>query len=457
MFWNSQSPIIKLVQASTERKAKADLALDFYHDRQSENLHSLIAARWSRPEDFRLFQINLTKKITNKRAAVYLRAPMRTFAGWDQAKGEALYRAIGANSILKKANRYTKLLRTTALQVRWAKDRPALSVVTPNILDALYTDPARPDALIVTHRGYNATGTRVKTEATEYSVWSATGYERLDYRGQPIPVDGNPDGVNPYGVLPFVSLHDSPPDDDYFVRGGDDVIEAQQALNCGLVNLWRAIELQAHGQAWAAGISAGDALQTGPDRAITLPVDGKFGFAAPGTPIAEILSALEFLAKQTAVANGLSANVFSIDQQTAESGVAKAIEGADLLEARADDIELWRGYEAELFEVLKHVLNTHQPGTIPADASVRVDFAEPDEVTDEATAAQAAQIRITSGVWSPVDWALRDNPDLGTREQALEELMRRRAETAALRPEIGAPTAVPTTATDPTPSQIETR
>lgn len=448
-------PVLKVIRASADRKSKAELALNFYNDKQVEDLYTLIARRWSEPDSFRLFFLNIVRKIVSKKAAVYARNPIRTVTGWDQGAFEALYQDAAVNSVLKRANRLTELTKTTVVQVRWDGDGVALNTITPNILDAVYADPRKPEKLVVTHIGLDATGQHAKPEHTEYSVWSADRYERLDWRGQPIPVDGNPDGVNPYRIIPMVPIWSELPDDVFFIEGGDDLIEAQRAVNVGLVNLWKAVELQSHGQAWAAGISAADALRTGPDRAITLPVDGTFGFAAPNTPIAEVLSALEFVIKQTAVANSLAANVFEIDPR-AESGAAKTVENIDLLEYRADQIEVYRQYESKLFEVIKRVVNTHAPGSIPEAATIRVDFAEIHQTLDEQKSTEAARTRIDLGTWSPVDMLLRENPDIGTRAQALEELKRRRAETLALRPETAVPTGALPTVPSPTPAPIET-
>lgn len=423
-FVRSSDPVLSLVQRSSTRKAAAALRLKFYQSRQTDDLLEQIKKRWSNPDDFRLFSINIVRKIVDKRAAVYLGTPYRTFEGMKQEDGAALYQAMGANVILKKANRLTKLCKTSCLQVRWNGVRPALAVVTPNILDAIIDgDPENPSRLIVTHLG-------ATPQETTYSDWTDTTWRRLDYRGHTLPVPGNANGVNPYGILPFVPLFDYAPDDQFFLVGGDDLVEAQQAINVALTNLWRAIEMQSHGQAWAAGLPASDVLRSGPDRTISLPTDGKFGFAAPETPIEEVLAAIEFLIKQTAVANDLAANVFEIDPK-AESGAAKEAENRDLTEARADDIELWRAYEARLFEVIKRVANTHAPGTIPEGATVRVDFGDPESL-DEATRLKNYQSRLDMGIWSPVDALMADNPDIRDRNAAMTILQERRDETVSL-------------------------
>lgn len=418
---------LELVRKEKVRKDAAAKRLKFYFDQQTDELYKALATRYAKPQDFRLFEVNAVKKIVNRRSTVYQGNPHRTFEGVDQETGEELYRSIKANIVLKKANRLTKLLKTTLLQVRWDEDaeRVMLDIVTPNVADAFFADPERPQRFIVTHP--------VKEDAwlTTYSDWTAQSYEKRDHRGERIRLQTNPGGVNPYGVLPFVPLFDYHPDDEFWLPGGDDIINAQEAVNVALANLWRGIEYQTSGQAWASGIPATAELLVGPDRAVTLPENGKFGFSSPDAPIEEVLKAIEFVLKQTAVANDLAANIFELDPR-AESGAAKFAEKQDLLEARADELELWRTYEAQLFEIIKTVWNTHRPGTIPEDATVAVDFAEVGESVREVEKLQAYQLRLDLGIASPVDLLMRDNPDIRTREDALLRLQVIRDENATL-------------------------
>ncbi len=418
------SPTLSLILTGQARKDKAEKRLRYYADEQSSETLSLIAKRWQRPEDFRVFSLNIVRAITNKLASIYRHPPRRVFDGVDQDTGEQLYRIANADVVLKRASRLTKLLKTTMLQVSWRNDGPALAIVTPNILDVEYSDPERPSRVLITHPAS-------KPMNVEYSDWTATTYRRLDYKGRPLTIADNPSGINPYGVLPFVACFDRYPDDKFFLPGGDDLIEAQEALNVGLANLWRAIEYQAHGQMWVTGVKAGEAIQTGPDRAVTLPEGGQLGFAAPNGPIEEILGALEFVMRQTAATNNVSADVFDLSK-SAQSGSAKMVELRDLHEARQDDMALWRTYEGRLFEVVKRVTNTHKPATVSEDASIAIDFAELKETLSETARLENYQRRLELGIGSPVDFFLSENPDFGTREQAFEELSRRKDEAEKL-------------------------
>lgn len=435
-FMQGADPLIALVKASERRKQAANLRIRYYRDRQADELLRLILETWPDAEGWRLFQINLVRKIIDMQAMVYRVAPIRSFDGWDQDEGDQLYRDLNANVLLKKANRLTKLCKTTALQVAWSerRDRPVIHLITPNVLDAEYSDPEFPDRFVITHPG-------AKEQDTEYSDWTSTGYRRLDYRGHPIPVPDNRNGENPYGELPFVPLFDYAPDDEFFLPGGDDLIEAQSAINVEIANLWRAMEMASHGQAWMSPYtpSPGTKAPTlSPATVIGLPEDGSFGFAAPNTPIEGVLKAIDFLIRQTAVANDIAANVFELDPK-AESGIAKAYETRALIEARSDDLDLWRNYESRLFETIKLVANTHKPGSIPESATLSIDFGEIALEVSQADRLESYRQRIELGIWSQVDALMADNPDIRSREDALKELQKRADEAAVL----GAPFAGP--------------
>ncbi len=421
------SDTVKIANASRARKDECARRLKYYWDEQSQETLKLISRRWSQPHEFRLFSINVVRAITNRRANAYRVQPRRVFSGVDQAAMDALYRAMNADAVLKKASRYTKLCKTAMLQVSFneAAGVPALNVITSNILDVLYRDPENPERIIVTHSATRA-------EDVSYSDWTATGFRHLNYRGMPRRIEGNPGETNPYGMLPFVPLFDRLPDDSFWLPGGDDLIEAQDAVNVALANLWRSVETQAHGQAWASGISANEVLSFGPDRAIALPQGGQFGFASPNSPITSILSAIEFVLRQTAATHGVGSDVFDLSK-VAESGSAKHAGRLDLKEERLDDIAQWRIAEARLFAVLKAVVNTHRPGTIPDDATIAVDFAELQDSLTEAEQLANTRDKIDLGLWSPADALMALNPDgFPDRAAALRELQSRRDESAAL-------------------------
>lgn len=426
-FGSLGSDVVRITASSHVRKDSCARRLNYYWDRQHDATYRLIAQSFAKPEKFRIFCVNLVRAIVDKRASTYRLPPRRTFTGIDQVTGDALYKAMNADAVLKKASRYLEVCKTVALQVGWneATGTPTLHVLTPNVLDVIGSDPQHPERIIVTYPGERA-------EDTTYADWTPNGFRLLNARGAAKRLPANPDNTNPYGVLPFVPWFDRLPDDSFWLPGGDDLYAAQDAVNVALASLWRAVELHAHGQAWASGISANETLNFGPDRAIALPQGGQFGFAAPNAPIASILSAIEFVLREMAATYGVGADLFDLSK-VAESGSAKHAGRLDLKEVRQDQIAQARAMEARLFATLAAVVNTHRPGTIPEGASVGVDFAEQQDQLSEAEALTNAETKTELGIWNAVDVLMASNPDgFPDRQSAFAELQRRAAETAAL-------------------------
>lgn len=418
---------LDIVQSSTERKQEADKRVSFYYDEQTDDLYHEIAAKWAGADDFRLFSVNIVRKIINRLASVYSDWPARTWDGADQERMADLYARAGVNVEMKKASRLVKLLKSGVLQVGWADDAPTVAFVSPAILDVLHEgDPRKPTRIIVTHR-------TARADEVTYSDWTASTYHRRDAAGRILPNPDNPDNVNPYGVLPFVPVFDRAPDDAFFLTGGADLIEAQSAVNVGLANLWRALEWQSHGQPVLTGCDPLDMPfnSFGPNSVVTIPQGAKFEFLSPNAPLTEVRESIEWLIRQTAVANDLSSSTFELGGK-AESGAAKLAERFDLNESRRDDAELWRVAEHRLFDVLRIVANTHAPGTIPNAATLAIDFADPGDGLTDADRLKAAQARVALGVWNAVDVLMADNPDIQTREEAMAILLQRQEEAAML-------------------------
>jgi hypothetical protein len=426
----ADNPILTVALNAMPRKAEAGERLALYLDQQTDALLADLKRQFAKPEKFQLVVLNVVRKIVNTLATVYQHPATRELADATDAD-TALLQEIAASLPLdvklKTTNRFVKLCKTVAVRVAWRNGRLALDVVTPNILDVEESDdPARPTWLLVTNFGPTD-----RIEEVTYSFWSATEHFRLDYRGRRIADPENPAGVNPYGVIPFGFFFDRDPDQT-FLAGGDDLISAQRAINLKLTDLLRTIQFQSFGIPYTKGLNSKSIPEFGPDRAVDVPTGGDFGFARPEAPIGEVVEAIDWLIKQTAITNGLSPDALSIETRTGESGAARFEANRTLLEARRDDVELYRLWEANLFDVIKAVWNAHNPTRRFSDACrLAVDYADPEQFASAAERMQTALQRIELGVWSPVDALLSENPDIASREEALAIIQRNREETNA--------------------------
>jgi hypothetical protein len=125
----------------------------------------------------------------------------------------------------------------------------------------------------------------------------------------------------------------------------------------------------------------------------------------------------------TAINNNVNPNLFETEKRQALSGIAKVIDNSDLLESREDQIELYRGYEKDLFDMTRTVWNYHNPNKkISDNAKLKIDFAEIEIHRDPKEEAEVWEKEIATGTASILDWIMEKNPDIQTKEDAMKIL-----------------------------------
>jgi hypothetical protein len=422
MLWASQIPALfqRLnldldLASSQERKAEARKRLDFYHDQQSDYLFARLQELFSEPEKLTLcYAVNVLRKIVNNQAVVYIADAHRELdGGTDQDR--AILDEIGESCSLqikmKVASRYAKLLKTSLLRPVWRRGRMDLDILTGDVLDVV-TGAAPEDLtrLLIAH--YPESG---RTEEVEYSLWTPESVSRLDWNGTITRQE-----ANPYRMLPFVPVWDGCPTSDFWLPGGDDLVNAQEVLNEKLTDLVYVIRQQGFGVGWIQkGKQGGGSITVDPGTLVELPENGALGFESQKAPIREIVSAIQFLIEQVAISHGLAGTSLSTKVHR-ESGSAKVAGNRELEEQRRDDIALFRRYEKNLFETFRTVWNTHNPGRrLSPSARLKIDFYDPKPVISAKDQAETWDLLTKLGVISPVDVLMERNPDIKTREEAI--------------------------------------
>jgi len=406
---------IRNSQSTAQRKAHSALRLDYYQDEQIEALWETLQQDFANPSKLQPCFINIVKKIVNQTATVYVEEATRTVEGSEQDK--TLFAEIAEqcqlDNTLKTASKLTKLLKTTLLRVVWRNNRLDLDLLPPHLLDVWVGDSPRDlEAVLVEHPPQDG-----RVENTTYSRWTPNEWQRLDYRGRVLE-----SGPNPYKVLPFIPLWDGLPGSDFWLAGGDDLIALQEAVNGKLTDLLHILRFQGFGVGWIKGGEGGGTIQADPGSFVELPENGELGFAAPDAPIADVLKSIDQLIKWAAVSNGLPASSLSTEP-TDESGISKIVSNSELSEMRRDDIALFRQYEKQLFNLIRIVWNTHNSKKLSDAATITTDFADPKPDTSDTDKANAWKSLMELGVIGPVDIVMERNPDITTREEALEYLM----------------------------------
>ena len=383
----------------------------------------MLAQKHVRPEEFDVVYLNIVKKIIKALATVYLADATRTVEGSPQDK--AIYAEVEITAALpvkmKAANRYAKLCGNVMLRPVWRNGQMQLDVLTPDILDvSTGSTPEDVRAVLVTF--YAESG---RADETEYNLWTAEEYRRLDWRGNTLQAE-----PNPYSVIPVVSVFNHAPTDSYWQTGAsNDLMTIQDAVTNRLINSLYVQDLQGFGLPWTkgAGKMPEEVLRLSAGTMLNLPEKGEVGFAAPNAPTTDNLAVIDFLMKQAAVTNGLPAATMSTDP-TKESGVSKIVGNTELEEQRRDDIALFAGYEQQLFQMFRTVWNVHNPHRQMSEAAtLRVNFYDPKPSVSGYEQAKEWRELTDLGLISPVDIMIERDPDL-TREEAKARLLEIRAE-----------------------------
>jgi hypothetical protein len=362
------------------------------------------------------------KKVISNLAIVYFKPPVRNLENATE-KDDKIYKQIletsGFDVKMKQAQRLTKLCGTILLRPLFRNGAICIDILTPNILDVATGDsPEILQQVLITDFGNSN-----KIEDIQYSLWSEETFQRLDFRGNVIE-----EQPNPYSVLPFLPCFDyPPPGSNFWLSNFESLISIAEAINLKLTDLLYLIQQQSFGVGWIRGAEGGGSLKVDPGCLVELPNDrdAAIGFASQQAEIDQVVDAIDRLIKWACVSHGLSAGSMSTEP-TEQSGISKFWDSKELLEIRSDDLAMWHSYEKRFFDLVRIVHNVHVPDKKISDrATLQIDFADPAKAaTSTKEQAEADELKIAQGVRSPVDIALRDNPDFhGERENALAHLL----------------------------------
>lgn len=337
----------------------------------------------------RIIPVNITQKICNKLAAVYREAPVRFPVDGNELDLEALDFYVDEmqfNRLMKHANRMFKLHKHVALEPYLSQDgQPKMRVLPSHTYTPYSDDPIEPNkpTAMVKHLFMSS-----DPDKSRYAIWTEQNHWIVNGNGAVMTDDmvamNNPDGVNPYGILPFVFIKDS---DDLLVPiSDDDLISLQVAICLLLTDLAFASKFSSWGIIYLIGVE-NERISFNPNSVITLP-------HPPGTEKPEIgtvkqqldsdamLRQVEALVALLLTTKNLSVGSVSgqLNVQNSASGVAKLIDAADTTEDREDQIAFFSEAEKEYWWKFAHNILPVWVKTGNMDPEFVKKFSEPFEL-----------------------------------------------------------------------------
>jgi len=247
----------------------------------------------------------------------------------------------------------------------------------------------------------------------KYMFWSDEYYYIHDDEGN-IEYDPEyPDGINPFGRLPFVEIRKDMAVDEYWPQGAIDLVEANIAVNVALSNLNYISHFQAFNQPVGRGIDdeAAANLRVGASRLISLSdPDMDLSLLSYSPQITAAIEAIKFNVE--AIANMYNVNVkFSLDGNPA-SGFSLLVQNIDLLEAREYDVEISEYYEQEIYKVIQvqdEVLNLgYKLPKLEGETNLIIDFAEINFPVNQDEQQKKDDWQIQNNVITPIDVIQRE-------------------------------------------------
>ncbi|RKZ28407.1 hypothetical protein DRQ26_01145 [bacterium] len=387
--------------AAEDFKRNIEKRLDYYYDRQLPYLLELISEQFAHADPLSLQPhfFNVVKPIVNEISMVYRSGARRTLFSdrgdeidprlsqlWQEIQNFSRY-----DAVMKTVNRMVNLCGTVLVKSSFRDGGIKLDILTPNLVDIVQNedDPTQADGIAYI-RPANQTTMQIYGASRRNSLqmvihyWDSERYIRLTPTGEVIDVPGNPDGINPYGVLPFVRFSNQIPLEGFFIQGGDDLIVAQDNINLKLTQLNYIVKMQSFSVPVLIGYRGPERITVSPGKPVVVPLGNvgeqgspDFRFETPHPQIAELIKLLEHEIIRIFRAYGIGSADFSL-QGEVKSGFALVMENLKLLESRENELPFYEDAEEELFEIVKRVWNYHS-SFLPAGHKFRgVKF--PDDV-----------------------------------------------------------------------------
>jgi len=310
----------------------------------------------------RLIPINIVAKAIWKLAQVYNEAPLRK--PYDNNEDDSMLvsqyeQEMKIDRTFKEVNAHFKLYKRALVEIYQDRfGRPALRPVDrPNyeVFSTSTISPEIPDIVIkIVKHDPNPKKTRLVW-------WSDESHFITNGKGEVLSDEmakiNNPDGVNPYGVLPFVYINQSQTQIVPFPD--DDLLRTGIAIPLLLSDLSFASKYQAWSMIYTIGVDG--EIPINPNSVVSLEFGEngqrpEIGMIKPEVDIPQMLEFVRTLVAMLLSTKNLSVTTVSADlnADNVASGISKMLDQAETIEDRKDQQQFFIEAEKELWEKLAH-------------------------------------------------------------------------------------------------------
>ena len=355
------------------------------------------------------YGMNLTKKFIDKKSRIYTLAPNRSLGNKsaDKSYNDLLFYK---DLRMKHIERMTNLIGTPAVRVMWEEDedKKCFEYRVVYYYDAYFTPPNPYNPYAIIYPILNPTEDVSYTDPPTFAYWDAEVNIIYNEEGNIIA-----EYENPYGVLPFVFPRDMEQIDDFYGEGSSDVVATNEHVNILMTELMLGLRFQMFGQSWASGVYEDQPIaRVGSDKLINLPVEGRFGIESPGGDPQKVMEIAKGMIEMLAVSKHMYVT-FDSNQDRPSSGLALRIKDFEFVEDYKDDIESWRIFESDLYDLEQKIAEVNGV-SLPDKFSV--DFKEPEYPRAISEQIQKDDWELANGLITLEEILKRNNSDLSLEQ-----------------------------------------
>ena len=407
------------INSDTNRLKKFSLRYEMYNDNYRNQVVNKLGQIYRAFAQLKLdVQINdnnnIYKQVVNAISNVYSYGVERDF---DNEDVQQMYDDLRIDKTMAQANRYMNAFNDVLVQVSWDsnKEQPKIMLRLPHLTEVEYSQG---DVYSVAYF-VEMTGKEGKTERWAY--WTNEEHYYIDKESgkeKIVAVEDNEEMINPFGVLPFVFLHNGWSDESFWdAFTGDDLTGGTIDMAVHLTFLNHIIKTQSFKQLVGKGDNVGELLGQVLDPLSILTLTGQnteIDVLDLQSNYEQLNKVAKDLANDIAVAYGVSPNQFRMTGQ-ASSGFALQMENLKMDRFTVEQQSDFKMYEKELFGLLKTVSEYY--GKPMGDGDMTIDFVEPNYPASQSEQLDIDVKAIDLGLTSSHKVLMRNNPDL-TEEDA---------------------------------------
>ena len=408
------------IKSDSSRLRKFALRYEMYNDNYRDQVISKLGQIYRAFAQLKLdVQINdnnnIYKQVVNTISNVYSFGVNRTFENDDV---QELYNQLRINKTMAQANRYVNAFNDVIIQVSWdfKKEQPKIMLRLPHQTEVEYSQGE------VKSVAYFVEMTDEKTERWAY--WSDEEHYYIDKTNgneKIVAVEDNEEMINPFGVLPFVFLHNGWRDESFWDKyTGDDLTGGTIDLAIHLTFLNHIIKSQSFKQLIGKGDNVGELLGQVLDPLSILTLTGQnteIDVLDLQSNYEQLNRVAQDLANNIAIAYGISPSQFRMTGQVS-SGFALQMENLKLDRFTQEQQQDFKVYEQELFAMLKVVSDYY--GKSIGEGDMAVDFVEPNYPASQTEQLTIDQQAIDLGLTSSHKILMRENPDLSEEDARVD-------------------------------------